>query len=167
MTTSDSTKVPRPTLWSNADEADLRVWLHCMHSQGYRKLIFSPDTDVYHIGLMVISLILDTQVIVQLSQDHSEGARLLCLNTLLDALSNDPDLADIAPNLRPQAMQSLYFSTGCNYVSFFTGIGKASFMSTFFQYASFIAGGIDPPGSIGEFFLDTQSPSMLSFLCIL
>jgi len=37
-------------------------------------------------------------------------------------------------------------------------------MSTFFQYASSIAGGIDPPGSIGEFFLDTQSPSMLSFL---
>ena len=31
VTTSDSTKVPQPTLWSNADEADLRVWLHCMH----------------------------------------------------------------------------------------------------------------------------------------
>jgi len=46
----------------------------------------------------------------------------------------------------------------------FTGIGQANFMSTFFQYASFIAGGIDPPGSIGEFSLDTQSPSMLSFL---
>jgi len=88
----------------------------CIHRPGYRKLIFSPDTDVYHIGLTVISLIPDTQVIVQLSKDHSEGARLLCLNTLLDEL---PDLADIAPNLRPQAMQLLYISTGCNYVSFF------------------------------------------------
>ena len=96
VTTSDSTKVPRSTLWSNADEADLRVLLHCMHSQGYHKLIFSLDTDVYHIGLTVISLIPDTQVMVQLSKDHSEGARLLCLNTLLDALSNDPDLAHSA-----------------------------------------------------------------------
>ena len=48
--------------------------------------------------------------------------------------------------------------------SFYTGIGKASFLSTFFQYSSFIASGIDPPGSIGEHFLDAQSPSMLSFL---
>ena len=79
VTTSDSTKVPRPILWSNADEADLHVWLHCMHSQGYCKLICSPDTDVYHIGLTVISRIPNTQVIVQLSKDYSEGARLLCL----------------------------------------------------------------------------------------
>ena len=118
VTTTDSTKVPRPTLWTNADEADLRVWLHCMHSEGHRKLIFSPDTDIYHIGLTAISLIPNTQVIVQLSKDHTDGARLLCLNTLLDALSNDPDLADIHPNLRAQAMQSLYVSTGCDYVFF-------------------------------------------------
>ena len=163
-TTTACTKVPQPTLWTNADEADLRVWLHCVHSQGQRKLIFSPDTDVYHIGLSAISLIPDTQIIVQLSKDHTHGARFLCLNTLLDALSNDPDLADILPNLRPQAMQSLYISTGCDYVSFFTGIGRASFLSTFFQSASFIAGGRDPPGSIGEFSLDAQSPGMLSFL---
>ena len=163
-TTTACTKVPQPTLWTNADEADLRVWLHCVHSQGQRKLIFSPDTDVYHIGLSAISLIPDTQIIVQLSKDHTHGARFLCLNTLLDALSNDPDLADILPNLRPQAMQSLYISTGCDYVSFFTGIGKASFLSTFFQHASFIAGGREPPGSIGEFSLDAQSPGMLSFL---
>ena len=70
VTTSDSTKVPRPILWSNADEAD---------SQGYRKLICSPDTDVYHIGLTVISQIPNTQVIVQLSKVYSEDARLLCL----------------------------------------------------------------------------------------
>jgi len=79
VTTSDSTKVPRPILWSNADEADLHVWLHCMHSQGYCKLICSPDTDVYHIGLTVISQIPNTQVIVQLSKVYSEDARLLCL----------------------------------------------------------------------------------------
>ena len=55
VTTTDYTKVPRPTLWTNADEADLHVWLHCMHSEGHRKLMFSPDTDIYHIGLTAIS----------------------------------------------------------------------------------------------------------------
>ena len=41
--------LPCPQLWSNTDEADLRVWLHCVHSAGTQKLIFSPDTDVYHV----------------------------------------------------------------------------------------------------------------------
>ena len=32
-------------LISNAEEADMRVWLHTKWSHGRRKLIFSPDTD--------------------------------------------------------------------------------------------------------------------------
>ena len=40
-----------PCYHSNAEEADTRVWLHVTHSAGNRKHIFSPDTDVYHIGL--------------------------------------------------------------------------------------------------------------------
>ena len=39
-------------------------------------------------------------------------------------------------------------------------------MSTIFQYATFIAGGNDPPGSIGEVSLDPTSPSLFSFLCL-
>ena len=42
-----------PQLWSNADEADLRVLSHCVHSAVTQKLIFSPDTDMYHIGLTI------------------------------------------------------------------------------------------------------------------
>ena len=40
-----------PCYHSNAEEADTRIWLHVKHSAGNRKLIFSPDNDVYHIGL--------------------------------------------------------------------------------------------------------------------
>ena len=43
-----------PAITSNADEADLRVWLHCKHSQGTKVLIYSPDTDIYHIGMTKI-----------------------------------------------------------------------------------------------------------------
>jgi len=35
----------------NAEESDTRVWLHVINSAGQRKLVLSPDTDVYHIGL--------------------------------------------------------------------------------------------------------------------
>ena len=38
-------------LTSDAEESDNRVWLHVVHCAGTRKLLFSPDTDVYHIGL--------------------------------------------------------------------------------------------------------------------
>ena len=41
----------RPTFTSNADEVDMRIWLHSLHSVGNRILVFSPDIDVYHIGL--------------------------------------------------------------------------------------------------------------------
>ena len=35
------------TLMCNAEESDIRVWLHVVHSAGYTKLLCSPDTDVY------------------------------------------------------------------------------------------------------------------------
>ena len=38
--TADGEKLLRPQLWTNADQADLRVWLHYIHSTGMRKLIF-------------------------------------------------------------------------------------------------------------------------------
>ena len=43
-------------------------------------------------------------------------------------------------------------------------MGKVSFLSTFFQYAAFIAGGTDPTGSIGNITINKECPSFLSFL---
>ena len=57
----------REDLITNADEADLRVWLHCKHSCGVNKLIFSPDTDVYHIGLPLMQSFEECHIIIQLS----------------------------------------------------------------------------------------------------
>ena len=47
---------------TNADESDNRVWLHCVHSHGTLKLIYSPDTDIYHIGLAIIQSMPATHV---------------------------------------------------------------------------------------------------------
>ena len=41
---------------------------------------------------------------------------------------------------------------------------KRVFFQPFSQYAAFIAGGLDAPGSMGDISLHTDSPSYLSFL---
>ena len=84
----------------------------------------------------------------------------------MKCLSADPDLAQIPQCERPRAMQTLYIATGCDYISFFRGLGKVSFLSTFFQHATFIAGQSDTVlGSIGRVSVDDmQSNAYLSFL---
>lgn len=100
---------------------------------------------------------------MQLSKSFKEEPKFLFLRQVDNALQNDPDLHGIPQEMRLQALQSLYVCTGCDYVSFFAGIGKVSFLSTFYQYATFIAGGLEAPGSIGDVSLDNESPSCLSF----
>lgn len=153
-----------PMLWTNASEGDLMVWLHCIHSEGSKILIFSRDTDVYHIGLTVARLILEKHIIVQLSKQITKDPKFINLNDLIRCLTEDPDLHGIPSQYQPQTLQSLYVCTGCDYTSFFVGMGKVSFLSTFFQYASFIAGGTDPAGSIGNITINKECTSFLSFL---
>ena len=43
------------SLYCNAEESDTHIWLHVINSTGTKKLVLSPDTDVYHIGLPIIS----------------------------------------------------------------------------------------------------------------
>ena len=126
---SDDNKLPVPYLWSNADEADLRVWLHCVHSHGHQILIFSPDTDVYHIGLPITQQMPHLHVVVQLSmQTTGANTKLLDLKALSNALSSDPDLISIPLYQCAQAIQSLYACTGCDYISFFVGCGKTTLL---------------------------------------
>ena len=44
-------KYPAPGYKCAAEEGDTRVWLQADRAPGRKKLIYSPDTDVYHIGL--------------------------------------------------------------------------------------------------------------------
>lgn len=154
----------RPSLSTNLDEADMPIWLRCVHCTGSKILIFSPDTDVYHIGLPVVQRMPHNKVVIQLSKSLLENPTILDMNALLLALDTDPDLCDIPPQHRPQALQTLYACTGCDYISYFAGIGKCTFLTTFFQYASFISAGLQPPGSLGVISLNHCDPSLLSFL---
>lgn len=74
----------------NAEEADTRLWLHVKHSTGTNKLQFSPDTDVFHIGLTSADLI-SCSVLVQINPIGRQ-LKLLHPNGLCDALEADSDL---------------------------------------------------------------------------
>lgn len=68
------------------------------------------------------------KVVVQLNKYDSREMRYLSLSGLNDALLNDPDLGFLSSQDLPQILQALYISTGCDYISFFSGIGKATFI---------------------------------------
>ncbi len=116
-----------------------------------RILLITPDTDVYVIGLALRNSH-TKDIIAQVSPFSSRELRLLGLSSLIRALEADPDLAQIPPSQLPRILQTLYICTGCDYISFFSKLGKATFLRYLFQYANFIIGKNDPstPGTLGS-----------------
>ena len=53
MVTSNK-KEPISTLKSDAEDSDTRIWLHALRSRGTKKLVHSPESDLFHIGLPLI-----------------------------------------------------------------------------------------------------------------
>ena len=147
------------TLLCNAEEADTRVWLHTTNSAGTKKLVLSPDTDVYHIGLPIVAET-SLDVLVRLSKFNSIEHRILDMQALISAFVNDPELAHIPSPLLPLDMQTLFVCTGCDFISFFNGLGKASFMATLFEYCNFICTNNEQvPGTLAN----SDSSGKLSF----
>ena len=60
-------------------------------------------------------------------------------------------------------MQTLFISTGCDYISYLKYIGKASILNNFFQYASFICGH-NMPGCLHHTSSDNLQHGFLSFI---
>lgn len=107
---------PYPTavanLHTNQEEGDTRVSMHCKHSAGTNKLVFSPDTDTYHVGMSMLGdcHLSKCDIYVQLNK---EGTKYIDISRLPSALSNDTDLAGLSH--LPQCLQTLYVVTGCDY----------------------------------------------------
>ena len=80
------------------------------------------------------------QVIVQISPVNSRQLKFLDITALKAAFQNDPDLVNIDAGILPQVFRTLFVCTGCDYISFFSQIGKATFLRYYFQYATFISG---------------------------
>ena len=135
-----------PTLECDAEESNTRVWLHVLRSSGHKKLLYSADTNVYHIGLTLIDLSL-YDVYVQLSNISSPELRLVHLNQLLDNFKSDPDLSLVPQPLILQIIQTLFVCSG---YFILVELGKATIMKHFFQNAWFITGSQDIPGTLAH-----------------
>ena len=138
---------------STAEEADIRIWRHAMQCQANNILIYSPDTDVYNIGLGLLNQNSTTTYTIRLNVPHSDQQRYININNLKVALMKDLDLSNPPQDQLTVILQTLFICTGCDYISYFKFIGKATILNTSFQLASFISGR-DIPG-----FLSNTSPS--------
>lgn len=130
---------PDPVFSCNGEEADTMIWLHATKTHCSKITVLSADTDVYMIGLP-LQCSLDKDIIVQVSNINSRERKLLSLKNMIVAIQNDPDLATVTEATRLKVIQALFVVTGCDYVSFFSGMGKATFLRYFFQHAEFITG---------------------------
>lgn len=75
---------------------------------------------------------------VRLSPFSSIEQRLLDLPALHLSFKNDPDLAAVEKRKIAPIIQTLFITTGCDYISFFNGLGKATFLNALFEYLEFI-----------------------------
>ena len=113
----------------------MRIWRHAYQSKANKILIYSPDTDVYNIGLPLTCITSHVECIVQINLPHSNERRFVSINNLKTALHDDPDLASIDGERLPSTLQMLFIVSGCDYTSYFAGIGKAAFLNAFYQYS--------------------------------
>ena len=115
-----------PSYATNALEADNRIWRHAIQTSATKILICSPDTDVYNIGLSAPG---DKDYVVQLNIHHAIDKKYLILKHLQLAFQRDPDLHSLSRDHLSLIMQSLYISTGCDYISYFKTFGKATIIT--------------------------------------
>jgi len=118
--------------YSTAIEADNRIWKHATQSQADKVLIYSPDTDVYNIGLSYINHCTTTSYTVQLNTLPSGEEKYINLNNLSAALLKDPDLCNLQQKGLCQIFQSLFICTGYDYISYSKSVGKATVQNVFF-----------------------------------
>ena len=152
---ANSQRQPHPAYTCNAEETDTRIWLHLKQTECRKILVVSPDTDVYHIGMALESRH-GKEVSVQISPINSKQLKFLDMSALILAFQNDPDLVNIEVGILPHVFQTMYVCTGCDYTSFFSQIGKATFLRYFFQYAAFITGR-NSKGTLADTGLEEES----------
>ncbi|XP_070574571.1 uncharacterized protein [Ptychodera flava] len=122
---------------SNHEEADSRVWLHCERTLCTNVVIYSPDTDVYWVGLPLVNS--NKEIYVHLKSKAYDNL-YIHMNTLTSVISSDIQLQRIPEKDVMKILQVLYIVSGCDYVSYFRGLGKKAFLDAFCKNAEFIAG---------------------------
>lgn len=152
---------PEPLYYTNAEEADLRVWKHAYSCNASNVLIYSPDTDAYTIGLQVAQQS-TKHYIVQLNLPSSREKLYVHIDNLLNAFNNDSDLSFLPSDTIPKVITCLFLATGSDYTSFFRNFAKSTVLNIYF-YSQFISG-VSMPGSLSETNTADRDSGFLPFL---
>ena len=112
------------------EKTDTMLWLHVKKTHCNKILVLSPDTGVDMIGLPV-QCTQDKDTIVQVSDMNPREVKLIYMKRLIAALSNDPDLANVAAATHSTVLQTLFVVTGCDYIFFSAAWRKQHFCNAF------------------------------------
>ena len=91
-----------------------------------------------------------TNIVIIKTNAAGEPSKFLHMNELHDAIHRDPDFASVSTTIRARVLQAVYALSGCDFVSFFTGFGKAAFFKCLLQHSDFIVGQELLPGDLSE-----------------
>ena len=118
-----------------------RLWMHVKRTNTLKILNLSPDTDIYHIGLPLQHG--SRNIFISVSINST------CTSQLLLQYYKMTPTSQPSHQLIPQIFQTIFVATGCDYISFFSGIGKATFLR--YQHAEFISSGkYNLPGTLAD-----------------
>ena len=95
----------------------------------------------------------------------SQECCYLTLNSLITSLEGDPDFGSIPRELLPKVLQTLFICTRCDYVSYFAGLGKSTFLKVVFQHSSFIND--VSQGTLASICGTNRNLDFLSFVCLI
>lgn len=153
-----------PSLMSNHEEGDSRVWFHAKVTSCRNIVIYSPVRDTFHVGLPLMSIIVNKVIIVQLRAAKADDL-FLNINLFYDALTNDLQLQKIGADMIcyiPTLIQLLYIVSGCDFTSFLRDHSKRSFLQTFYRDCEFIAA-LEGGGSLHNYCADSWEKGLLLF----
>ena len=74
----------------------MRIWRNIAVFNAQKILVYSPDTDVYNVGMAVANLYLPKDVIVQINVAQSRELRYVHIKNVIKVQEIDPDLASFA-----------------------------------------------------------------------
>ena len=160
---SEALPTPNPIYKSCSMEADMRIWRHVAVVNAHRILVYSPDTDVYNIGTAVAHKFPEKDVIIQVNVAHSRDLRYVQIKNIPKVLENDPDVASLPPGDAVAIFYMLFVVSGCDYISYFNGFGKGTFLNIFYQYAEFVTGK-NSSGLLCHYSEDNKAVGFLAFL---
>ena len=137
---NQSFPTPNPSYQTSAIEADMRIWRHVYVTPASKILMYSPDTDVYNIGIAVANAFPLKEVIVQVNVAQSRELKYIPIHNIIKVLKIDPDIASLPQDDLPAIFHIFFVVSGCDYISYFSGFGKGTFLNIFYQHAQFITG---------------------------